>query len=217
MCEGEIVNNRRRMLTTTRPPMRSTMTIEGIPVAVAGERSTFYLQARDSSGNDKLTNGDDQGDMQSPEEQFTVDIVAHSGSVSGIVTYLENGKYRVDYTVLKAGSYQVHVKTGGTDIYCGLGEENKCSPFILTVLPGATLASNCEVESSFNPVDSLVEARAGDIGKFYLQTKDAFGNNRIVGGDEVVARFASVANPDIQYRGNVADREDGTYHVVLFW
>ena len=182
--------------------------------AVAGERSTFYLQARDSSGNDKLTNGDDQGDMQSPEEQFTVDIVAHSGSVSGIVTYLENGKYRVDYNVLKAGSYQVHVKTGGTDIYCGLGEENKCSPFILTVLPGATLASNCEVESSFDPVDSLVEARAGDIGKVYVQAKDAFGNNRIVGGDEVVARFASVANPDIQYRGNVVDREDGTYLVT---
>ena len=113
--------------------------------AVSGERTTFYLQARDSSGNDKLTNGDDQGDMQSPEEQFTVDIIAHSGSVSGIVTYLENGKYRVDYNVLKAGSYQVHFETGGTDIYCGLGEENKCSPFILTVLPGATLASNCEV------------------------------------------------------------------------
>ena len=63
-------------------------------------------------------NGDDQGDMQSPEEQFTFDIVAHSGSVLGIVTYLENGKYRVDYNVLKAGTYQVHVKTGGTDIYC---------------------------------------------------------------------------------------------------
>ena len=198
-------------------------------VAVAGERTMFYLQARDSSGNDKLTNGDAQGDMQSPEEQFTVDIVAalqklapsktegieiECGSVSGVVTYLENGKYRVDYYVLKAGSYQVHVKTGGTDIFCGLGEENKCSLFPLTVLPGAILASNCEVESSFNPVDSLVEARAGDIGKVFLQAKDAFGNNRVVGGDDVIARFQSVANPDIQYRGNVVDRQDGSYLVT---
>ncbi|KAL3774885.1 hypothetical protein ACHAW5_007303 [Stephanodiscus triporus] len=183
-------------------------------VAVAGDRTSFYLQARDASGNNKLTNGDAQGDLQSPEEQFTVDIVADHGSLSGDVTYLDSGKYRVDFTVLKAGSYQVHVMTGGTDIYCGLGEENKCSPFTLTVLPGATLASNCETESSFNPVDSLVEARAGEIGKLYLQAKDAFGNNRVVGGDDVVARFESMANPDIQYRGNVVDRNDGSYLIT---
>ena len=152
--------------------------------------------------------------MQSPEEQFTVDILADHGSVSGEVTYLDSGKYRVDFSVLKAGSYQVHVKTGGTDIYCGLGEEKKCSPFILSVLPGATLPSNCEAKSLSNPVDSLVEARAGEIGKVHLQTQDALGNNRIIGGDDVVARFQSMANPNILYRGNVVDRNDGSYLVT---
>ena len=101
-------------------------------VAIAGDRTSFYLQARDASGNNKLTNGDAQGDVQSPEEQFTVDIVSDHGSVSGEVKYLDSGKYRVDFSVLKAGSYQVHVKTGGTDIYCGLGKEKKCSPFTLS-------------------------------------------------------------------------------------
>jgi hypothetical protein len=180
-------------------------------IAIAGDRTSFYLQAKDSSGNNKLTNGDAQGDIQSPEEQFTVDIIGSHGSVSGDVTYMSSGQYRVDYTVLKAGSYQVHVKTGGTDIYCGLGEENKCSPFTLTVLPGATLASKCEAESSFDPVDNLVEARAGDAGKIYLQAKDSFGNNRRLGGDDVNAKFKDVLNPDVQYRGNVVDRGDGSY------
>ena len=183
-------------------------------VAIAGDRTSFRLQAKDSSGNNKETAGDAQGDMQSPEEQFAVDIIGDHGSTSGDVTYLESGQYRVDYNVLKAGTYQVHVKTGGTDIYCGLGEENKCSPFSLTVLPGATLASNCEVESSFDPVDNLIEARAGAIRKTYLQAKDVFGNNRLSGGDDVLVRFKSTANSDIQYRGNVLDREDGTYFIT---
>lgn len=68
-------------------------------VAIAGDRTSFYLQ--------ELTNGDAQGDVQSPEEQFTVDIVGSHGSVSGDVIYMSSGQYRVDYTVLKAGSYQV--------------------------------------------------------------------------------------------------------------
>eukprot|EP00970_Alexandrium_tamarense_P002964 scaffold427_cov103-Alexandrium_tamarense.AAC.19 len=179
--------------------------------AIAGDRTSFYIQAKDSAGNNKSSNGDAQGDVQSPEEQFTVDIIGAHTTISGDVTYMSSGQYRVDYSILKAGTYQVHVKTGGTDIYCGLGEDNKCSPFELTVLPGETLASNCEVESSFDPVDSLVEARSGVIGKVYLQAKDAFGNNRITGGDDVVANFKRTANPDIQYRGNVLDRGDGSY------
>ena len=181
--------------------------------AIAGEETSFYLQAKDSTGNNKATNGDAQGDLQSPQEQFTVDIIGQHTSASGVVTYLESGQYRVDYTIIKAGSYQVHVKTGGTDIYCGLGEENKCSPFALEVLPGETLSSSCEAESSFDPIDHLVEARAGEVGKIYLQAKDAFGNNRKSGGDDVLVTFKSVVNPDIRYRGNVVDRDDGTYYI----
>lgn len=197
-------------------PYSDIIEIEGqnITLAVAGERTSFLLQARDSSGNARLFSGDASDEVQWAEEHFTVDIVGDQGSISGDITYLESGQHRVDYTVLKAGTYRVHVKTGGTDIYCGLGEENKCSPFSLTVLPGATLASNCEAESSFDPVDYLVEARAGEIGTFYLQSKDAFGNNRNSGGDEVIALFKSASNPDIQYRGNVKDGYDGSYQIT---
>ncbi len=185
-----------------------------LTLATAGERTSFLIQARDSTGNLKLFSGDAAEVLQIAEEQFVIDIIGDHGSISGDITYLETGHHRVDYTVLKAGTYRVHVMTGDTDIYCGLGEENKCSPFSLTVLPGATLASNCEVESTFDPVDYLVEARAGEIGTVYLQSKDAFGNNRISGGDEVVALFKSATNPDIQYRGNVKDRGDGSYQIT---
>ena len=75
-----------------------------------------------------MTNGDAQGDVQSPKEQFTVDIIGDHGSVSGDVTYMKSGLYRVYYTMLKTGTYRVHVKTDGTGIYCGLGKNNKCSP-----------------------------------------------------------------------------------------
>jgi hypothetical protein len=76
--------------------------VEGhnISVAIAGDRTSFYLQARDASGNNKLTNGDAQGDLQSPEEHFTVNIVADHGSVLGKVTYLDSGKYCIDFSVL---------------------------------------------------------------------------------------------------------------------
>ena len=46
----------------------------------------------------------------------------------------------------------------------------------------------------------------------YLQAKDAFGNNRISGGDDVIVKFRNIANPDIQYRGNVVE-EDGRYSI----
>ena len=151
----------------------------------------------------------------SHEEQFEVSIIGEDNGISvyGEVAYLSDGQFRVDYNVLKAGMYQVHVETGGTDIYCGLGEEYKCSPFALTVLPGATLASTSEVESSFNPVDNLVEARAGEVGNIFLQAKDAFGNNRISGDDDVIVKFRNTANSDIQYRGNVLDNNDGSYGI----
>eukprot|EP00956_Cyclotella_meneghiniana_P005779 scaffold7486_cov54-Cyclotella_meneghiniana.AAC.1 len=68
-------------------------------IAIAGERTYFYLQAKDSSGNNKLTNGDAQGDVQSPEEQFTIDIIRSHGSVSGNVVY------RISTAVLEKPSW----------------------------------------------------------------------------------------------------------------
>eukprot|EP00956_Cyclotella_meneghiniana_P027013 scaffold59716_cov38-Cyclotella_meneghiniana.AAC.1 len=68
-----------------------------------------------------------------------------------------------------------------------------------------------KAKSLFDPIDNLVEARAGYTGIVYLQAKNAFGNNRLLGGDEIRAKFRDSVNPDIQCRGNVVDNGDGSY------
>jgi hypothetical protein len=77
-----------------------------------------------------------------------------------------------------------------------------------------TLASNYEAKSLNYPIDSLVEARAGEVWKVHLQSKDAFGNNCIVGGDDVVAKLQSMAKSTILHRDIVVDRNDGLYLVT---
>lgn len=106
------------------------------------------------------------------------------------------------------------VRTGGHDIYCGNGEEEKCSPFDLTVFPGPVVPERCEVESSTGEKDYLVKALAGETGKIYLQTKDAFGNNQIGGGKTIIVLFISNTNIEIRYRGNVQDFQNGTYAIT---
>ena len=179
---------------------------------VAGEPTHFVIQARDFKGNDKSQHGGSQGDFSSPRDQFVVDITSERGVVlSGAVEYIGSGRYRVDYMLNKAGSYIVSVKTRGTDIHCGRGVEEKCSPFKLFVEPGSTVPSMTEAES-LPLLDSLVEARAGERGLIFVQAKDAYGNNRSVGGDQLEAIFANKDN-EIQYRGNVFDEDDGSYQI----
>jgi len=182
-------------------------------IGIAGDLNFFLIQAKDSAGNDKITNNDSQGDKQFLDEYFTVDITGNTGVTSGKVQYQKDGKYRVEFRLLQSGTYEVHVKTGGHHIYCGLGEENKCSPFSLDVFPGPTIASMSEAQS-INDIDSLMEYRTGDIGKFYIQAKDAFGNNRKVGGDTFEVKFINSESPNIAYRGNSFDNLDGTYRVT---
>ena len=163
-------------------------------VTIAGELTFFIVQAKDALGNKKNFDGDSQGDQHSAGEQFSIEIIGSEGSHSGKVTYVEGGKYRVDYTLTKAGYYQVHVRTGGSVIYCRQGEKNKCSPFALTVLPGRTVPSMCEGESSLTSIDSVVEGRAGETGIIHVQAKDAYSNNRKIGGDAFILKLTSVTN-----------------------
>lgn len=197
-------------------PFSNFLDLPGVnrSIAIAGGKKSFIIQAKDSLGNAKIACALSQGDHISPEEQFTVEFVGPSITVSGDVKCIGKGQYKVEYTLLQAGLYKVHVKTtGGTDIYCGLGEQRKCSPFDLVVKPGQTVAGMSEVES-FASLDSLAEAVAGRTGTILLQARDAYGNNRDVGGDDFSARFSNQGNGRLQYRGIVSDRDDGTYIIT---
>lgn len=66
---------------------------------IAGDRRLFYLQTRDSCSNNKFTNEDAQGDMQTPEEQFSVGNIGTQVSISGNVTYMSSDQHYVGFTV----------------------------------------------------------------------------------------------------------------------
>lgn len=63
------------------------------------------------------------------------------------------------------------VRTGaGAHIYCGLPQEEACSPFQVTVAPGPTIPSSSEAEGDASPaIDALVEGVAGMTGYFNIQ------------------------------------------------
>jgi PA14 domain./Fibronectin type III domain./Filamin/ABP280 repeat. len=179
----------------------------------AGELTYFIIQAKDAYGNVKASPSSFDA-LQDPAHYFTVDIIGDNGVTSAKISNIEGGRYRVEYTLLKAGDYVVHVRVGGTDIYCGKGEAEKCSPFRLRVDPGHSVASMSEAESRGAKPDFMVEARAGETGMIYLQAKDTFGNNRITGGDKVQVIFKLLEDKLIQYRGYVEDNGDGTYFIT---
>ena len=101
-----------------------------------------------------------------------------SPNTVGKPEYLGEGKYRVEYTALRSGKWQLSIMAGGTDIYCGLEESQSCSPFTVSVAPGPVIAHSTEAESRLPPyMDSLTEASAGDMGVFYVQAKDTYGED----------------------------------------
>ena len=122
-------------------------TAEGgsLTAAVAGVRQTFVVTTKDAMGNVRISEAE-QDDFA---DKLVVDIVGPT-VLAGTVTYIGDGQYSIAYMPLKSGDYALHVKTGGSDIYCGLGDSDACSPFALDVAPGAATAYTSEAERKSN-------------------------------------------------------------------
>jgi hypothetical protein len=187
--------------------------------AIRGTPAVFYIQTKDSLGNNKTTDFEDVA----PSDLLKVTVKGVVDNLNSIyyadLEYEGDGLFKATYTPLRTGKFEVNVQMGGDfdsglHIYCGNGEAEKCSPFDLTIVPGPTVPMYSEVESpSIEAMDYLVEAVAGEYGYFYIQAKDAFGNNQITGGDDFEVKFVNTADSSIEYRGNVDDHLDGTYTV----
>lgn len=161
----------------------------GLSAATAGEPAVFTIQARDQTGNNRISDQvAEAGNMFNVSLDWidgtsnpTVTRSAHrhlglSPNTVGKPEYLGEGKYRVEYTALRSGQWQLSIMAGGTDIYCGLEESQSCSPFTVSVAPGPVIAHSTEAESRLPPyMDSLTEASAGDMGVFFVQAKDTYG------------------------------------------
>ena len=185
---------------------------EGLNHAVAGNNA-FTIQAKDAQGNNKITS---QSAMML---QIFLPLISLDQR-SKLLTLHTLVMVSMLTDVLKADNYSVFVKTAGTDIFCGRGEEEKCSPFSLTVEPGATVAQTSEAESRISRgvnvtgMDSLVEAAAGDTASFSIQAKDTYGNNRLTGGDAFEVMMTHQIYPQIRYRGTTQDVGNGSYVVT---
>jgi len=227
---------------------------DGLSHSIAGEIAHFIIQTRDENGNVRTDDEaaidtdflnisifrhnrqlgqrgylDDAGISGSHYNGHLTGFYGttdHAPSTMGKPEYIGDGQYRVSYTILKSGYYKLHITSGGSDIECGRGSAFACSPFTLFVDPGPTVAVTTEAEGALSPLmDGLTEAAAGDMGYFHIQAKDTYGNNRIVGGDDMKAMLTFNADPfgkeaslisrnPIQYRGHVVDHNNGTYLVT---
>jgi uncharacterized protein YpmB len=182
---------------------------DGLLNATAGSIATFYIQTKDAFGNNKTT----EYELIDPNDLLSVTLTQTEGAgYYASLEYVGPGLFKASYLPLKSGSYDLSIKMGGYDIYCGLGGTLKCSPFALTVSPGSTVPTMSEAESpSDESSDYLVEAVAGQFGYFYIQARDAFGNNQNKGGDAFLVKFTSKTDSDYQYQATVDDHGDGTY------
>jgi hypothetical protein len=183
---------------------------DGLFTAAAGHPSQFFIQTKDNNGNNQTLDFE----FYSPEELLEVTIVNGGTVYYAELVYLGGGLFSATYTPLKSGNYQIFVRMGDRDIYCGRGESSKCSPFSLYINPGQTVSLTSEIESpSTSSMDYLVEAVVGEFGTLYLQAKDSFGNNQDRGGDSFQAIFLSKSDPHVKFLGEIDDNQDGTYVV----
>ncbi|KDO30965.1 hypothetical protein SPRG_04153 [Saprolegnia parasitica CBS 223.65] len=179
----------------------------GLSATSAGAIASFVIQAKDQLGNNKTVGGD----------VFDVALIGASSTLAPTAppSYLGSGQYQVQYKALLSGSYQLSITIGGTDIYCGLGHANKCSPFTVVVAPGKTVPYT-STATGFSPprMDSLSEMVAGQASNFSIQAKDTYGNFQSLGGDAFETKAILVADTTVRYRSSVLSYLSGGKYSV---
>lgn len=163
----------------------------GLTSAVAGVQRGFTIQARDQLGAMLRTGGD----------SFEVQLTSDSLTVPANVVDNVDGSYSVGYRMTKSGSYNIRVLLGIEGI--------NGSPFKLTVLPAATNAEQC-VASGGGLTGMIAGDKSG--GKFTIQARDRYANQRTSGGDVFNALLSGRTN-GLVTAGTRTDNNDGTYAV----
>merc|ERR1711871_1689662 len=120
---------------------------DGLANAISGTPAQFFIQTKDSRGNNLTHNYEfvDPTDLLSVKITSTLNGGEHTVYYADL-EYLGNGLFSAAYLPLRAGPYVVDVKMGERDIHCGKSESSKCSPFNLYIKPGPTVPMISEVE-----------------------------------------------------------------------
>ncbi|KAJ0394774.1 hypothetical protein ATCC90586_000434 [Pythium insidiosum] len=174
---------------------------DGLSAATAGVPAAFVIQARDQNGNNKTLGGD----------EFRVTINSATALLAPFAEpeYLGNGQYRVQYLPGVSGTYQLSIQTlDGSEIQCGRGQSAACSPFAVTISPGATTPQTSQAlgvaTSTYGVLDPLVEAVAGEAATFLIQARDTYGNARWTAGDDPFeTTLVLTTDRSVAYRSSV--------------
>ena len=159
-----------------------------LPKLGAGERLVLRPQLRDEYGNASFASENALvASMESPEGEVDLPVKQLSGL----------GRYEIAYEVQVKGVHSVHVRLDGENI--------TGSPFTFMATPGQPVAHKSRIIKPNNA--SIVNTPC----IITLEAVDVFGNPIDVGGATVVARALGTGVSGC----DVADNEDGTYHVTF--
>lgn len=154
---------------------------------LAGTTTRIVIESRDAAFNA----------AQSVASAFTTSVAGKSFEVFEV---LGVGRYAFDVTLTIAGEFKLKVAFDNIHI--------AGSPYTLVCRPGPTAAANTSARG-FVPRVALAGIVAEPSRRFVVQSRDAFGNLRNLGGSAFVV--------SIRGRQNVAgiadDRGDGTYAI----
>eukprot|EP00698_Gefionella_okellyi_P016092 TRINITY_DN457_c0_g1_i1.p1 TRINITY_DN457_c0_g1~~TRINITY_DN457_c0_g1_i1.p1 ORF type:complete len:4209 (-),score=1181.95 TRINITY_DN457_c0_g1_i1:57-12683(-) len=162
-----------------------TVTGDGLTTAVCGQPASCRIATFDRYGNETHW-----------QDEFTVELHGPASATGKVKRAADGSHFTASYVATVTGRYVLSIALAGQPIL---------ATNIVTVLPGATVASNCSVSGSDIPRQLI----AGDKIHFLVQTRDQFKNNRISGGDHVHVRLTGASTTD----GQVRDHSDGTYGV----
>eukprot|EP00003_Mantamonas_plastica_P006159 TRINITY_DN14_c0_g1_i9.p1 TRINITY_DN14_c0_g1~~TRINITY_DN14_c0_g1_i9.p1 ORF type:complete len:6024 (+),score=1988.35 TRINITY_DN14_c0_g1_i9:844-18915(+) len=146
-------------------PPTTTSFGSGLTTSKAGELATFYIQSRDTFYNNRSANVEaftatfTHTFFTSPQVQFNVLATKLTAS---------SGQYRVDYNATVAMKYSLAVtQTPGT------GQNIDASPYTMETFPNGLFTPNIYPYGY-----GLTTGTAGYIGRFNVQPRDAYYNNR---------------------------------------
>lgn len=198
------------MVVAGGPPVGRTSTAAGagLRYAEAGTATGFNILPHDAYGNRRRVPGGD----------FVLTFFLETGSgVAKIVTPVAASRVRMAWSVA-AEAYNVTYavdRVGTLVMYVSLGPFEQAdliqrSPFRVLVS-----AARTQPDTSMMRGLGLNGAVVGRTGKFLIQARDVFGNDRASGGDPFrVSAFPEVGGSGGRINITIQDMGDGTYDVA---
>ena len=164
----------------------------GLSGSVAGLSTSVLLQAVDVFGNYNTNITTNLAAIQAT-------MIGNDPSPTIVWNYISNGIYRLNYTVVLAGTYQLTIRIASIPL--------PTSPYTITVLPGPTSTAQSTI------VGLPTACTSGVTCSFIVVAKDVLGNNRssVASSDTVYVSWVN-SGTSVGYQGLVSTTSNGVYY-----